>query len=234
MKKGRRLAVGDIHGCIRTFRILLEEKMALHPNDALFLLGDYIDRGTDSKAVVDYILALQSDGYNIIPLMGNHEYMLVKAMNSNEFYKRWMLNAGFTTLRDFGIIEAEYKPPEAIFMIPDRYLDFFGELGYYEMIPGYFLCHGCFEGRPPDPLRDTDSMIWRRVESYNHEFLKGRILLHGHTPAPLRKIRERAESHESLIINLDGGCVYRNNPDLGHLVGMDLDTRQVYWVKNSD
>jgi serine/threonine protein phosphatase 1 len=234
MNRGRRLVIGDIHGCIRTFRILVEEKMRLRESDALYLLGDYIDRGPASKAVIDYILDLQAESFNIIPLMGNHEYMLVHAMNSPEFYKLWMLNSGFTTLKSFGISEAEHPAPGAIRQIPQKYLEFFTELGMYEEIPGFFLCHACFEGRGADPLKDFDSMIWRREESYHQSFLNGRILVHGHTPAPLRKIRERVEAKESMIINLDGGCVYRNVPDYGHLVGIDLDSRHLYWVKNVD
>ncbi len=55
MREGRRFVIGDIHGCFRTFKYLVEEDLHLKSNDTLFLLGDTIDRGTGSKAVIDYI-----------------------------------------------------------------------------------------------------------------------------------------------------------------------------------
>ena len=230
---GKQYVIGDIHGCIRTFRSLAEEKIRLNAGDSLYLLGDYIDRGPDSKAVIDYILDLRKNKIDVIPLMGNHEFMLLASMKDREFFRLWMLNAGFTTLRDFGI-EEEQRGPEATFLIPRPYRDFFRELFHFQEAKGYFLTHACFEGRTENPLDDTDSMIWRRTESYNRDFLKGRVLIHGHTPASLEDIRRRVEDPQSVIFNLDGGCVYSANPRLGHLVGMELNTRKLFWERNRE
>ena len=70
---GRRIAIGDIHGCSKTFKLLIENEIQLNKNDQLFLLGDYIDKGKRSKEVLDYILHLIESGFSVFPLMGNHE-----------------------------------------------------------------------------------------------------------------------------------------------------------------
>jgi len=230
----KRYAIGDIHGCIRSFRAMIERKLQPENNDVVYLLGDYIDRGPDSKAVVDYIHELQGNSFNLVPLMGNHEYMLIHAMNSFKFYKLWMINSGFTTLKNFGIHVDAFSGPEDVNRIPVSYVVFFRELHLYAQTDGYFITHACFDGQTLDPLNDVDSMIWRRYESYNSGFLQGRILIHGHTPSPLQEIRERVENPESLVINLDGGCVYNNDRNLGYLVALDLDSRKLFWVKNLD
>ncbi len=230
----RRIVVGDIHGCILTFRKLVEDELKLKKSDILFLPGDYIDRGPDSKAVVDYIMWLKNESYQIITLMGNHEYMLLQAMESMEYYKLWMLNSGVTTLRDFGIDVAANPGPEAIFRIPNAYLEFFRNLGYYAETPGYFISHGCFDGRTENPLNDISSMIWNRVESYNADFLCGRKLIHGHIPMAIEEIRSRINDPATLIINIDAGCVYRNNARLGYLAAFDLDSRDFFALKNCE
>jgi len=230
----RRIVVGDIHGCIRTFRMLVEEKIKLKKTDTLFLTGDYIDRGPDSKAVTDYIMRLRKESYEVVALMGNHEYLLLHAMESWEYFKLWMLNSGGTTLHDFGIDTENHAGPEAISRIPAPYLDFFRDLRYFAETPGFFITHGCFEGRTENPLEDVSSMIWRRIESYNETFLCGRKLIHGHIPMPVEEIRRRVDDPASLILNLDAGCVYVNKPGLGYLAALDLDSLNLFALKNCE
>ena len=69
----RQIAVGDIHGCVKTFRLLVRDELRLTPNDHLILLGDVIDRGPDSKGVIDEIIALRDLGIRVQVLQGNHE-----------------------------------------------------------------------------------------------------------------------------------------------------------------
>ena len=68
-----RWAISDIHGCCQTFRYMVETELQITKEDELFLLGDYIDRGKDSKGVFDYIMQLQNDNFKVQCLMGNHE-----------------------------------------------------------------------------------------------------------------------------------------------------------------
>lgn len=74
----RRLVISDIHGCLKTFRVLIE-KVIPEKYDQIFILGDYIDRGPLSAGVLAYIMNRRSDGYNLFLLRGNHEENLLNA-----------------------------------------------------------------------------------------------------------------------------------------------------------
>ena len=65
MSIARRLAISDIHGCAETLRTLLGDRLQVQPSDEVYLLGDYLDRGPDSKGVLDLILAYQNAGYQL-------------------------------------------------------------------------------------------------------------------------------------------------------------------------
>ena len=71
MKK--RWVIPDIHGCLNTLKALINEQIRPARYDELYFLGDYIDRGPDSKGVLDYLRALQKDEYTLTLLKGNHE-----------------------------------------------------------------------------------------------------------------------------------------------------------------
>ena len=64
-KLARQIAISDIHGCARTFKKLVLEKVVLDKQDTLFLLGDYINKGPDSKGVLDFIFELKNSGFNV-------------------------------------------------------------------------------------------------------------------------------------------------------------------------
>ena len=77
--KGHRWAISDVHGCLKTLKKLVWEHIRLDTQDQLFFLGDYIDRGPSGAGVVDFIMELQNTGYQVYPLRGNHEQMLLDA-----------------------------------------------------------------------------------------------------------------------------------------------------------
>ncbi len=78
----RKIVIGDIHGCNLTFNSLLFEHLNIYPEDEIFLFGDYIDRGPDSKGVINTILSLKENGYQISTLRGNHEQMMMESTNN--------------------------------------------------------------------------------------------------------------------------------------------------------
>jgi len=205
-------------------------KGCLTGSDTLFLLGDYIDRGPDSKGVIDYIISLQKRSYRVVPLMGNHEIMFITAVHSNAFFDLWMLNNGNTTLRDFGIYDQTSF--RVMKKIPVTYLDYVSGLRYWEETHGFVLVHAGLDPYAEDPLRNSDFLLWDRTGSINERFMGDRTLIHGHTPRPLGEIWYEVNNHRSKCICLDGGCVYNHHPSLGNLTGLDLDTRELYHCKN--
>src|SRR2546430_894456 len=97
---GRTLAIGDIHGCPAALAALVE---AIGPGreDTVVTLGDHIDRGPDSRGVLDRLVALGSR-CRLIPLLGDHEEMALAALNDPASLEKWLECGGEETLRSYG------------------------------------------------------------------------------------------------------------------------------------
>jgi serine/threonine protein phosphatase 1 len=221
-----RYAISDIHGCCRTFRFMVEEVLQLQPADQLFLLGDYIDRGPDSKGVIDFILDLRTRGYQVETLMGNHEAMLLAVWENAELLPWWLRNGGGTTLASFGIKELR--------QLPDQYWTFLDQLTYFRELPDYLLVHAGFDFACANPMTNFEAMLWIRQFKADKAFLGNRRIVHGHTPTPYLWIQKTLANPTSLAINIDGGCVYNQDSGFGHLTALNLDTRQLHVLPNRD
>jgi serine/threonine protein phosphatase 1 len=230
----RKWVIGDVHGCINTLRTMVEVRIGLNRQDTLFLLGDLIDRGPDSRAVAEYIMELQEGGYNIRPIMGNHEYLLNMSIVEEEMFNLWMANSGMTTLRDFGIDTSVYPGSQCVTRIPYDILLFFLRFSFFEETEHSFLVHAGLNPRLKNPTEDIDYMLWTREEVYASEFLAGRRLVHGHSPIPLKDIRNRVDSPGCMILNIDGGCVYSAKAGLGNLVALNLTDMSLQVVPNKE
>jgi len=221
-----RYAISDIHGCAKTFRHLVKEVLQLKPADELFLLGDYIDRGPDSKGVIDFILELKRDGYKVRTLSGNHEAMMLDALEDEQFLLHWEMNGGRQTLVSFGVA--------ALQDIPQSYWVFLQHLEYYIKLDDYLLVHAGFNFRAENPFADIDSMLWIRDFPVDQAHLGQRKIVHGHTPTPVQKIAQNIDNNAQ-VINIDGGCVYKGRmPGLGYLTALNLDTLKFYSVFNQN
>jgi len=223
----RRIAVGDIHGCSRTFRALIEEEINLSFEDEIYLLGDYVDRGPDSKGVLDYIFELIDSGYNVKPLKGNHEEDLLK-YNQEEFrYLEWHLSKNHS----LNLLDGEG--------LQNKYADFFESLPYYYELEHCYIVHAGFNFSSEDPFSDRDGMLVQRDFTYSEEHLKGKTVIHGHQPAYIDIIQERINKREK-IIPLDNGVPYvkrhkvYEHTQLGGLCGLDIDSYELYRCLNRD
>src|SRR5262245_18080551 len=97
---GRTIAIGDIHGCLTELVVLLDA-IAPSPDDAIVTLGDYIDRGPDSRGVLDRLMAL-AERCRLLTLLGDHEEMLLDAVGDKNALRRWLTLGGGATLRSYG------------------------------------------------------------------------------------------------------------------------------------
>lgn len=217
-KANRNIVIGDIHGCYNTFHNLLFEILQVSKDDNIYLLGDYIDRGPKSKEVIDLIIDLQEKGYNVFPIMGNHEQLLIDSLNSSESFLNWFDNGCLTTLYSFKIDRA--------YDLPEKYLKFFLELPYYIKLDKFVLVHGGMNLTQEDPYQDKLSMVWIRNEKGNIEEKLGKRIIAGHTPLPLDEIQKSLNAPK---IYLDGGCVYyKRYKGLGYLCALELNSMQLY------
>ena len=165
----RLFAIGDIHGCFDAFRSLLEQKIQIKESDQIILLGDYIDRGTQSKEVIDYIIDLQAKGFDIVPLLGNHEAMLLDAYKNEELVSEWIQNGGSETLKSFGI--------NSLKDIESKYIEFIKGLPSYYAFEEYLFVHAGFNDSDPNPFSDKYSMIWVCKPTYENPLLINKIII---------------------------------------------------------
>lgn len=217
----RLLAIGDIHGCMDPFHELVEKKIRIRKSDRIVLLGDYIDRGYQSREVIDYVIDMQNHGFDIIPLMGNHESMLIDSIGNEKSMYNWSMNGGNETLLSFGIKSSKD--------LDHKYVQFFKNLLFYYIHGHFVFVHAGFNDEIPDPFQDKFQMIWSRRISYSNPCFDGKIIVHGHTPVPLEHCREMVLS-DSNVINIDTGCVYDRVGGYGHLTAIELFTRELFSV----
>ncbi len=219
----RRFVIGDVHGCARTLRRLVEEGIGLTRDDALYLLGDLIDRGPAVREVLDYLIGLSESGYTVASARGNHEEMLLTACRDRSNFYLWMLNGGHATLESFGVEDA--------CEIPERYRRFLDGLPTHILLPDFALVHGGVDCRRPDPFADRETLLWSRTCFVDPARTGGRRVVSGHTPRPRREI-EASVGNDWIV--LDNGCVYRGHTGLGSLAALSLDTLQLHFQENCE
>ncbi len=222
MLEKRIFVIGDIHGCFNTFNYLLNNILQISKEDDIYLLGDYIDRGPRIKQTVDFILELIDEGYNIFPIKGNHEEILLEALDPNDKYELWINNYAFKTLDSFNI-----KSP---FEFEEKYINFFKSIKYYYVLEKFILVHGGLNFRIDNPYTDFKAMVWERNSYIDMEKTGGRRLITGHTPSTLNEVINSLSSNRIL---LDGGCVYNKlYKNLGYLCALELNTFELFYQKN--
>jgi serine/threonine protein phosphatase 1 len=220
---GRVFMIGDIHGCSKTFKKLILEKINIKKSDKIYCLGDYIDRGPDSKGVIDFILNLRNKGYNIHTLRGNHEEMMLNSDKDEKSFLHWTKNGGDKTLESFEINSIKNIKPEI--------RNFIKRTKFFISTKNFLLVHAGLNFSIENPLLDKESMLWIRNFSINEDFLNGRILIHAHTP----KTRDQIISQQfESPYNLDGGCVFKNKEEYGSLFALNFHDRTLLEVKNID
>jgi serine/threonine protein phosphatase 1 len=192
-------AVGDVHGRLDTLEPLLrdigQDVLTSPPTERpmLIFLGDYVDRGPESRQVVDLILRMQAnDAFETVALKGNHEEALLQFLDEPTFGATWMEHGGGPTLVSYGVqppatrtdAEAWQRVRDAFDKaLPSAHRQFFGALRLMETVGDYAFVHaGVRPGVPLEQQAERD-LLWIR-----HEFLQdrgpfGKVIVHGHTPA---------------------------------------------------
>lgn len=222
----RRFAISDIHGCVRTFKRLCKHKLAIQPGDTLYLLGDYINRGPDSKGVIDYIFKLKQNGVHIRALRGNHEDLFLKALYSKHLRRNFLLNGGDRTMRSFGAKNLED--------IPQAYIEFLLQLEYYFEVEDKILVHAGLNFKLDDLFKDREAMLWIKQMELDRRKLGDRYVIHGHTPQSKLDIKRNVHKEpRPQLLNIDSGCVYHSRFG-ARLCALNLDTWGLTFSKNVD
>ena len=215
--KGRQLAISDIHGHLNVFIALLE-KIKFTKSDQLFLLGDYIDRGKESAGVIDYIIELQKKGYEVYPLLGNHEEA---AINSHYALRLDM------SLFPFSHLSKKHALVTGDGLLKKKYLNFFEELPYYFKLNNFLLSHAGFNFENKNIFEDYDSMLYIKADKYDKQKAGNRTVIHGHNVTKLSKIKSSINNKNKTIC-IDNGCYKQASNNYGNLCCLDLTNWELY------
>ena len=187
---GQRIyAVGDIHGCLDRLVSLHEqiaEDIAERPAEHVTLvhLGDYVDRGTDSAQVIDWLInAPPVPAQAVVNLMGNHEHMMLAAIAlvDREAPHHWLSNGGAESLLSWGIPRAT-PPDEWAARIPAAHLLFLRDLAISHRIGPYLFVHAGVQPGVPLEQQSRHDMMWIREPFLSSKSDFGAVVVHGHTP----------------------------------------------------
>lgn len=168
----RTIAIGDIHGCSKALRGLLE---AISPqsDDTFILLGDYIDRGPDSRGVVDILVELRSI-CQVVPLRGNHEVMFLGVRWGGLPDEHWKLSGGQATLASYG---------GDLSRVPDSHLDFFGGLRAFHETERAIFVHAGYLPTVNMADQPDQSLYWDHLPAIPPgPHCSGKTVFVGHTP----------------------------------------------------
>lgn len=190
-------AVGDVHGCLDLLLRLqqeIAEDMAGRKASrrVVVYLGDYIDRGPDSRGVIEHLAQKPLAGCESVHLAGNHDRWLLDFLDDPGQGQMWLMNGGRATLASYGVAggpaggasaaQAETLRDALDRALPDHHRRFLQRLRYHHEEGDYFFAHAGV--RPGIPLAEqtADDLLWIREDFLYSDADFGKVVVHGHTP----------------------------------------------------
>lgn len=234
-------AIGDIHGRADLLITLMErikEDKAKLPEGTkaqIIFLGDYIDRGLQSRTVIDYFLGDKLDGFETVFLMGNHEEALLRFFDDESFGKQWVRYGGGETLYSYG-----FQPPNSRASLgshesmsavqdawgrvwegfreklPQTHLDFYRDLKHYHIEGDYLFVHAGLRPQIELEHQTQRDMLWIRDEFLDDNEQFSHLIVHGHTPT-------EDVVHDGRRIGLDTGAFISGRLSAARLFGTDIE-----------
>ena len=169
----RIIAIGDIHGCSTALRKLIEV-IEPQPGDTLIPLGDCVDRGPDSRGVVEQLLALR-DRCRLVPLLGNHEEMMLNFLDGRPQPDNWLDVGGLETL-------VSYSPALDSSAIAQEHLAYIRTWGDCFETDTHFFVHAAYEPERPLTQQHWQTMRWHSLRtSIPAPHISGKTAVVGHT-----------------------------------------------------
>jgi serine/threonine protein phosphatase 1 len=213
---GRTIAIGDIHGCSAALAALLDA-IEPGPGDTLVPLGDYIDRGPDSRGVLDRLIAL-AGRCRLVPLLGGHEETLLNALGDKAALRTWLTCGGADTLRSYGW--ARGGPRSAVAdWIPARHREFLASCRPYHETATHLFIHAGFV---PDLPMDRQPGLALRARVTDAQtavpHCSGKVAVVGHTRQLSGEVLDLG-----FLICIDTDCVRG-----GWLTALETDTGRVW------
>ena len=227
LPEGQRIyAVGDIHGCatrLEELHGLIAADLQARPiaEPTLLHVGDYVDRGPDSRAVIARLAeGPPIPGLNTVNLTGNHEQMMLKTLGSldQDDIDLWLANGGEETLRSWGL--NPFDDPEAwpAAVLP-AHVAFMRDMPLTHRAGGYLFVHAGVRPGVKLDVQGRDDLLWIREPFLSYDGDLGVVVVHGHTPvsAPLVR-RNRIDIDTGAYLGGDLTCAVLEADRIGFLV----------------
>jgi len=206
----RLIAIGDIHGCLAALRTILDA-IAPGSDDTIVTLGDYIDRGLDSRGVIDCLIHLQSSCL-LVPLLGNHDVMLIDIRNGQpELLTDWLLFGGNATLLSYGTLK-----PKAI---PENHIEFLENCPLYYETEKHIFLHATYDPKLPLDRQTSQTLLWDKIRpTPPGPHCSGKTVIVGHTAQRTGQILDLG------YLKCIDTCCYGE----GWLTAMDVQSGQIW------
>jgi len=206
----RTIAIGDIHGCSTALRLLIEQ-IQPRPDDLIVVLGDFIDAGPDSRGVIEQLIAL-TGRCRLITLLGNHEEMLVNAVDSKSEFRYWLKLGGKQTRDSYCTYRTDVE------VIPAEHVRFIrGCVNYFETGTHMFV-HANYDPDAPLNRMSTTRLRWDSLKPAElRPHFSGKTVVVGHSPQATGEILDLG-----FLIGIDTNC-FRG----GWLTALDVATGEI-------
>jgi serine/threonine protein phosphatase 1 len=213
---GRTIAIGDIHGCLDALNALID---AIQPSqeDTLVTLGDHIDRGPNSRGVLDRLLVL-AEQCRLVPLQGDHEEMLLEALDDSNTLSRWLRCGGVETLYSYGW-SPDRNRRRLEDWIPKHHREFLAGSQPYCETDTHLFVHAGFLPQLPMDQQPGAGLRWRVTDARSAvSHLSGKVAIVGHTAQQSGDVLDLG-----FLVCIDTNCARG-----GWLTALDTDTGKIW------
>lgn len=169
---GRTIAIGDIHGCVHALDALLAA-IQLQPADTLVVLGDFIDKGRDTRDVFDRLLELEQ-AFQVVLILGNHEEMLLAARHNKAAQAHWEMCGGVAALNSY------YFGAE-LWVIPEEHWDLLARCRDYYETERFLFFHANYDPLLAPAEQPVHMLRWAMLEEPFAPHMSGKTVIVGHT-----------------------------------------------------
>ncbi len=213
---GRTIAIGDIHGCQAALAAVVAA-IGPGPDDTVVTLGDYIDRGPHSRGVLEQLIAL-ARRCRLVPLLGNHEELLLDALRDRGALRRWLTLGGADTLRSYGWVPGGPRRALADWF-PSQHRQFLASCQPYHETSSHLFVHAGFVPELPLCRQPGQALRWRVTDAGTAvPHCSGKVAVVGHTPQASGEVLDLG-----FLVCIDTNCVRG-----GWLTAVDLDSGQLW------
>jgi serine/threonine protein phosphatase 1 len=206
--------VGDIHGRLdlleaMTTQIKRDIEESRPERTLEIFLGDYVDRGPQSRGVVEWMAKAPLIADERLCLLGNHEDMLLRSLDDTSVLRTWLFNGGGETLLSYGVKARGLGGETGLIdlqegfraRLPGTHLEFLAGLPRSIALAPYFFVHAGIRPERSLDEQDPEDLIWIREPFLHSNEDFGCIVVHGHSPVMSPEIRRNR-------INIDTGAVF--------------------------